>query len=187
MIRNIRNLISHPKILKHSISSVKSIERNFEVVTKGKNKFEYHNYNVIKNPNINGFYNKIVSNEIKDFNEGKDVELIDSYVKWSRSDDAEFQVYPTEHWSNNSITCVFSDNKINYQFYSHEIQDDILTEKDLLIFDSNVAIKFHNHGISNLLIFTIYSPRHIICADMLNVYGDEKGDEEYEKQSFAVG
>ena len=185
MIRNIRNLITSPKILKQSILKTKSVERNFEVIPKGVDKFEYHNYNVIKEPNINSFYNKIVFKEVKDFNDGANIELTDSYIKWSRSEDSNFQVYPVEHWNNNSITCVFSDKKIGYQFFSHKIQTDVLTEKDLLIFDSNAAIKFYNHGVSNLLIFTIRSPRPIICADMLNVYEYKK--EEDEEQLGSVG
>ena len=186
MIRNIRNLISSPKILKQSISRVKSVETNFEVISKGVNRIEYHNYNVIREPNINRFYNKVVINEIKDFNNNNEIELLDSYVKWSRSNDSDYQVYPINHWNGSIITCVFSDNKIKYKFYSHEIETDVLDQKGLLIFDSNVAVKFYNQGNANLLFFSIYSPTDILCSDMLNVYKEEKEGED-EEQLRAMG
>ncbi len=156
MIKQIFNILNKEDkiILKNIILNLKKQTYNIEVKQFDNNNFEIYTNNILREPKMFDFY----SNNIKPILKNDRLLISNNYLEWSRSNNRNMNIYPSNIECYNYINCVLVDNNINYKYCQKGIvYKKILNNSDLLIFDPYTPIQFYNYKISNLLFFSFHN------------------------------
>jgi hypothetical protein len=156
MIKQIFNILNKEDkiILKNIILNLKKQTYNIEVKQFDNNNFEIYTNNILRDPKMFDFY----SNNIKPILKNDRLLISNNYLEWSRSNNRNMNIYPSNIECYNYINCVLVDNNINYKYCQKGIvYKKILNNSDLLIFDQYTPIEFYNYKISNLLFFSFHN------------------------------
>lgn len=144
MIRKYFNIFTKKEIniISKSITNIK--------INHYKLHKNFYSYDVVKNNNIKKIHQNIILPNVKNFNINNKIynlKLDENYLEWKNTKDCL-------EYEENLIHAVICNDEIDYDFFIFNKEKDILKPSELLIFDSEVAIKFYNHNKADLIFFT---------------------------------
>lgn len=152
-----------PKEVKTISKSFQKIKNNPKIYPRYFCKNDIYSYNILENNALNSFFNSRIYTKLHKFSDWNEIELHQAFLEWNINKDI-YQNYrtPLDH-----ITCVFSDRKVNYEYFFKERNEGFITPNDILIYDNDIPIKFFKQKEANLaiLLFAVFNNHSEIKKD----------------------